>query len=338
MRFPWQRREKRDQAYSDEVVRLLLTRAQASLVADALQTLALEAAAGTVGRAFAAARAVGGIGPEIETNLEHVGRSFIRRGESMFVSLDGMLYPAANWTVLGRGSQWSYEVSASFPDGQRTFNLAASRVLHFRAAAARTSPWRGRGPMDVAGTGAALMGNLEAALANEAGGPHGTILPVPVNPEDDQMEEIKEAISSLAGRVFMGESQRTGWGDGDHRQVSQDWKPQRLGASPPAPLVELMVEHRRSVFASCGVPAELLGGGEAGAAREGWRRFLHGTLAPYGYIVERECAEKGFDVQIQWDRLRASDLTGRSRSYKQLVEAGMDAGRAGSLAGFDGMG
>ena len=133
-------------------------------------------------------------------------------------------------------------------------------MLHFRQGASRNDPWRGRGPLDVAGTGARLIANLEASLSNEAGGPHGNILPVPTNPTETELANVKMAIRDLLGRVFIPETQVTGWGNADSRQVTQDWQPKRLGANPPEALVTLYVEHRNAVLGACGVPPEVLSG------------------------------------------------------------------------------
>ena len=83
--WPWQKSETRSASYSDEVLNHLLRQANASALADALQTLALEVAASTVGRAFTAAEVQGPIGPELEPWLGFIGRGFVRRGESLLV-------------------------------------------------------------------------------------------------------------------------------------------------------------------------------------------------------------------------------------------------------------
>ena len=107
MRWPWSRRETRDASYTDELVRLLQSQAGATALASELHTLALEAAAGTVGRAFAAATVEGGIGPEIEPHLESIGRAFVRRGESLLVPRRGGRFSlAASWNVRGFGGPW----------------------------------------------------------------------------------------------------------------------------------------------------------------------------------------------------------------------------------------
>ena len=338
MRWPWWRRETRSDSYTDELVRALQSRAGVATLADELHTLSLEASAGTVGRGFAAATVGGGAGPELEPHLEAIGRAFVRRGESVLVPRRGGFFAlASHWTVEGRSRPWTYEVTISEPDGQITFRLPERRVLHFRTNVARAAPWRGRGPLEVATAGGKLMANLEAALADETGGPRGSILPVPTNPDEATMGTIRNTIRDLAGRVFIAESQRTNWNDADARQVTGDWTAHRLGANPPEALVRLMVEHRRAVLAAAGVPPEILGGSDSAGRREAFRIFAWGTLAPLGYIVSREIDGKlGISAPLKWDRLRASDVTGRARAYKGLVEAGMNRARAETLVGFEG--
>ena len=188
MRWPWWRRETRSDSYTDELVRALQSRAGVATLADELHTLSLEASAGTVGRGFAAATVGGGAGPELEPHLEAIGRAFVRRGESVLVPRRGGFFAlASHWTVEGRSRPWTYEVTISEPDGQITFRLPERRVLHFRTNVARAAPWRGRGPLEVATAGGKLMANLEAALADETGGPRGSILPVPTNPDEATM-------------------------------------------------------------------------------------------------------------------------------------------------------
>ena len=72
------------------------------------------------------------------------------------------------------------------------------------------------------------------------------------------------------------------------------------------------------------------------AQREGWRRFAHGSVVPVARIVARELADKldAPGLTLSFDALYASDVVGRTRSYKQLVEAGMNAGEAARIAGL----
>ncbi len=106
MRWPWQRRERRDSGgdFSDAVVRLIEAQAAGS-VADASSTAAVEAASGALSRAFASAEVIAApwvqeaVTPVV---LAQVGRDLIRNGDSMHVvRVDPMgavkLIPASSW-------------------------------------------------------------------------------------------------------------------------------------------------------------------------------------------------------------------------------------------------
>ena len=110
MRWPWQKRERRDSGgdFSDAVVRLIEAQAAGS-AADASLTAAVEAAAGALSRAFAAARVEGpahvleAVTPGF---LAQVGRDLIRSGDSMHViDVDRMgrvtLLPCSSWHFEG---------------------------------------------------------------------------------------------------------------------------------------------------------------------------------------------------------------------------------------------
>ena len=87
MRWPWSRRERRDSGgdFADAVVRLIEAQA-AGTAADASSTAAVEAAAGALSRAFAAAEVVGEpwaqetVSPAV---LGQIGRDLIRKGDSL---------------------------------------------------------------------------------------------------------------------------------------------------------------------------------------------------------------------------------------------------------------
>ena len=107
MRIPWGRAEKRESSYTDTLVDLVVTRATGD-TAKETATGALEAAAGVVARAFAAAEVTGPTeltGALTPSLLSMAGRALIRQGE--FVAAidvkDGrvMLSPASDWDVAG---------------------------------------------------------------------------------------------------------------------------------------------------------------------------------------------------------------------------------------------
>ena len=81
-------------------------------------------------------------------------------------------------------------------------------------------------------------------------------------------------------------------------------------------------------------PSELASQGEGTSAREAWRRFLHGTIQPIADQIAVECSTKlGTEITISFDKLFASDLSGRARAFQSMVGGGMDATKAAGLAG-----
>ena len=153
------------------------------------------------------------------------------------------------------------------------------------------------------------------------------------------MNTIREAISGLRGKTALVESTANEWGLGDSRtSPRKDWMGSRLGANPPRELVQLHQVATAEILAACGVPPELVSGEQGTSQREAWRRFLFGTVAPLGRVIEAELRTKlDPGISITWDELRASDLQGRARAWRSLVgnEAGFDPDVAAGIAGLD---
>ena len=105
----WHKNETRAEVgYTDAFVAALLGRAQGKTLAVPVATGALESCAGTVGRAFMACEVAGrpalmeALTPSV---LEIIGRSLIRRGESVWrIDTTGgnlTLLPAETWSIEG---------------------------------------------------------------------------------------------------------------------------------------------------------------------------------------------------------------------------------------------
>ena len=89
--------------------------------------------------------------------------------------------------------------------------------------------------------------------------------PLPDGGEDDPdpNADLRRDIRNLRGDTVMVETTAAGWGEsGTMAAPRADWRPQRLGAAPGAPLVDLRSESARAFLAACGCPAPLF---EAGA-------------------------------------------------------------------------
>lgn len=346
MRMPWQRTENRETSYTDTLVGLIVAQAKGE-TAMVTATAALEIASGAVARAFAAAEVQGppavqaALGPGL---LSMIGRALIRRGEIVLaVSTDnGMalrLHPAADHDVTGmyKTDDWLYTVNLAGPSEQASRTVPAADVIHVMFERDPERPWRGISPIESASLSGRLSAELVKALGDEAACVRGCLLPVPVDGADPTVTQLRADLKNLNGQVALVESQSGAWGtDVRATAASGGWEPRRLGADPPGPLVQLFDRASREILAACGVTPTLFDASDSAGAREAWRQFLFGTVAPLGRILSAELSEKlGDEISLSWAELRASDLQGRSRSYKQLVESGMDATQAARLCGFE---
>ena len=345
--WPWGNREKRQTAsYTDAVIGFLQRQAGGQ-AGELGEVAALEIAAGLYGRAFASAAVKGA--PDAVADavtpgvLELIGRELIRKGEAAFeIVLEGgalRLQPAASWTVYGSPSpaSWRYELTAAGPDRTHTTRfLTGARVVHARYACSPSEPWRGQSPMRVAAATSRLMSNVEDRLADELSAQTGILLPIPEDATQESKDALKADIAGLKGKVALAPTTRGGWGGGQETRPAHDWQAMRIGANPPEVLDTLRSSAARHVLAACGVPPEVLEPGQGTAAREAYRRFLHSSVAPVAALVVAELRDKldAPGLELSFDKLFASDLSGRARAFQSMVGGGMDVSKAAALAGL----
>ena len=329
--------------FTDAITAAFEEGAARSASADA--TAAVETAASAYGRCFAAAR-VAPEGPRTRwitpAVLNLAGRELIRRGElpmRLYVrggSVRGAV--AGSWYVHGREHDrggWRYQLTEYGPSGSRTRWVPADAVVHLQYAFDPARPWLGLSPVQVAAADGRLHANTVAALSEEAGGPRGHLLPVPSDGEEDNLTGLRGSIATLKGKLALVETTAAGWGEGKPAAPAEDWKPRRIGANPPDPLRNLRKDSAQSVLAACGVPIELVTTADGTGMREGWRRFIFGSVLPLARIVEAELSEKlETRVRLDFSDLAASDLAGRARAFQSMVGAGMEIEKAAGLAGL----
>ena len=347
MRLPWTNRETRDAVdYTDAVLSALLTAAGGAGTDDAglfSVTAVIEACAGQWARAFAMAtvepqtRATEALTPDV---LAHLGRELLERGEALLeiVVEDGraMLVPASSWTVYGRGGRrdtWTYEANFPGPTMTYTKRLPADQVIHCQYAFDSVSPWRGMGPLQKSHTTVSLLGRLEKRLSEEVNQPIGAVLAVP---NVKASAELQADLRKLKGQLTLVQSTAGGWEAGKAQAPTSDWQPRRLGADPPQTLEPLRDAVSRSILAAAGVPVSILGNSDGTLAREAFRQFLHATIAPVGEIVAVALGEglAAEGLTFSWNKLFASDLSGRARAFQSMVKGGMDVDKAAALAGL----
>ena len=283
--------------YTAQITAALESWAEAGLYGAALG--AVETAAGLYARAFASADVepagvrTAGLTP---ATLASIGRRLVERGESLhLVEVDGgrvTLTESSAWSVTGgpRPSTWKYQATLGGPSVTSTGWYPRDQVAHCTWATSSAEPWRGVSPLTLAGTTGRLAKVLERALADEAGGPVGSLIPMPtdaggesVDSDDaaDPFAPLKRQIAELRGRVGLVESTAAGFGEGRAAAPSSDWAVRRIGANPPATLPALREAVESTVLACCGVPPDLPGRavGRASHTASGPRRASSRWLA-----------------------------------------------------------
>ena len=355
MRWRWSKREPERRAavpFTDAIIASLAAQAAGSTTGDPFAIAALEAAAGLYAAAFAGARLTpenpmtAGLTPGCRALM---ARDLIRRGESLHgIEVEGgaiRFRPVGSWDVRGPADEraWWYRVDVFGPSGNETRFVPAGAVVHARYAVDASRPWHGISPLGWARATGTLAANLETRLGEEAGGPVGHLLPVPEagaaegegDDPNDPLAALRADIARGKGRTLTVETTSAGFGEGRMAAPAEDWKPRRFGASPPDVLPTLRTDAALAVLAACQVPAGLFTDADGTSQREAWRRWAMGPLAGLAATVEAELAAK-LDQPVRFDfsGLWAHDLAGRAQSFKAMVTAGMDPGRAAGIAGL----
>ena len=340
MRFPWQDRETRAETFTEAALELLSQGAD-SPKAKPGAIAALEIALGLWGRAFASATVEPSsmsvaLTPSV---LEMIGRELIRVGEAVFLIevADGrmMLQPSKTWDLKGGPdpATWTYAITLAGPSTTtKTKNVSERRIVHVRYGADPDRPWRGVGPLERAKTTATLAANVETRLSEELGQSAGEVLPVP---DGKTKSALQKDLRTIKGKIALVESTSSGWGDGSQGAPRRDLVQNRIGANPPEVLATLRSDSALSVLAACGVPVTLLERADGTSLREAWRQFLHSSVTPVADIVAAELSDKlAVDIKLNFDRMFASDLSGRARAFQSMVGGGMDVAKAAALAGL----
>ena len=302
---------------------------------------AVDASAGLVSRACALADVSPAIDGLDARHLALIGRELVRRGESLLVidvsPVDGLrLSAASTWNLTGSfdESTWRYRADLQGPSQVTTVNRRWNEVVHSRVNVDSRRPWYGQAPYKTSALSSDLAARIEQVLSKETRLPPSRIVPYP-NPTGgiDQPNQ-KRFSQKLAGGGLVVVPTDSGFA-ATGPSNSNVLKPSVLGPEPSAAIVDLRQQVSAEIFAACGCPLELFKGGEGSAAREALRRFLHTTILPIAAQVEVELSTKlDRQVRLGFDRLMASDLSGRARAFQSMVKAGMTIDQAARLAGL----
>ena len=344
MRFPWTKLETRDDSggYTEARLRRLLEDTDGGPIPNS--TAAMEICSGLWARGFASAvvmPATMATAALTAPVLAYIGRQLHQCGQAvMEIAFDRgrvTLRPASGWTVTGGvdPETWEWQLTLSGPSETATRTLTSERVLNLQYSCETATPWVGVGPLGYARTSIDLLNLIETKLGQELGQAVGSIIPVP---NAETSGQLQADLRELKGKLALVTGMQSGWEEPAAAPSLRhpDWTPRRIGANPPDSLRALRADVSQAILAASGVPASLLGSSDGTLARESWRQFLYSTLQPVGRIIGQTIAD-GLDAegfQFDWEKLGASDISGRARAFQSLVGGGMEVGKAASLAGL----
>ena len=343
MNWQFWKSENRQSDFTGAVIDVALSAARGQGTAgEAAKVAAVVFGVGLLSRGFQTAK----VTPEIPSldpeTLGRIARAMLLSGNSLHAvyatPMAGLsLAPAVYWDIVGdvAPSTWTYTLDLSAPGGRTTTRTVnGDGVIHCRMNPSLVEPWRGVSPLVEAGLSAALLGNLELRMSEEAKGRSGYLLPIPEGLSDPAQERLRADLSTLTGGVKVVETTSGGHGSGRANAPLKDWEPQRLGADFPMPNVELRKQVGADVLAALGIPSALMDGAGA-AARESWRHTIVTALVPMARIVSAELTHKlEMPIEITFPGLAQTDIAARARAYSSLVGAGMDVTKAEMVSGL----
>ncbi len=356
MRWPWQPKIEARSAsggYTEIIGRLIEAQA-AGTTQQASSTAAVEAAAGALSRAFAAADVQGPPWVQEAVSarfLAQVGRDLIRVGESCHVIryMNGrmILLPASTWYFEGGADpmDWLCTATVYGPSGSATWRLPMDSIVFVAWGSPTARPYHGLSPMTWAAETARLNANAERSLANEAGGPVAQLLTVPEgaggddDDDGDSLATLRASITGAKGKALLLESTAGGFGQGKAEAPRRDWVAARLGPDAPAGQVAVAKDAFARVLAACGASPAMWDDSDGTAKREALRQWHLGTVQPLARMLATELSAKlDAEIRLGFD-LYNVDLAGRAQAFQKLVAGGIDPIKAlqtaGLLAGED---
>ena len=349
MRWLWQKSERREAigGYTDIIGRLIEAQA-AGTTANASATAAVEAASGSLSRAFAAAEVDGpDWAKEAVTGrvLAQIGRDLIRVGESLHVIryMAGhlVLIPCSTWYFEGDAdaSTWACTATAYGPSGSSTWRVLWNSVVFASWGSPTARPYHGIGPTGWASETSRLSAETEKSLADEAAGPLAQLIAIPQDGGDDTddadpLGQLKATIATARGKALLVETTQAGFDQGRVAAPQKDWMANRLGPSPPDAMVAVSKDAFARVLAACGCSPALFDDSDGTSKREALRQWHMGTVRPLARLLETELnAKLETPVRLRFEAY-ATDLMGRAQAFQKLVAGGVAVNEALITAGL----
>ena len=347
MRWPWsnpqpQPRERR--SYTDS---LLLAQQQYvnAETASTAASAAVEAVGGLLARSLTCATVAGpswALAAISPCWLGQVARELVRFGQHLSVmDLDGsgelMLTPAAHWHWRGPARperEWRATASLYGPSDTITAEVSREETVFVQWSRLSSRPYVGYAAARLSELAAKAAAEVEKSLGDEASGPIAQIIPIPdqKSGDDDEFEDVRDAIPKARGDAMLLETTAGGFGDRGGAPL-RDWKSERLGPKPPEALVRLADATFSRLVAASGASVALFTDADGTAQREALRRWHLYTVLPTVKLLETELrARLEADIRLTVDHYGA-DLAGRAAAFAKLVAGGMELEKAAAVSG-----
>ena len=319
--------EQRDQDATDVLINQLQINSATAPAGKAEGLAVIESCAGILARALASAE-IASESPAMATvftpRLRHrIGRALIRRGAFLGHIRSGppRVLEAVSGSTTGGPETWQWELTVPGPSRVSTLEyVPVENVLFIPWDTDPNKPWIGLAPHQLAGLSSTLAAALTKALGDEAGGPRGSLLPVP---DVGAAGDLATTISSLRGAVGLVPSVSS-WANADQSRGSaaRGLGVMRVGFDAPASASGLLTDLDQSLAAACGVPPELLM--VSATRRESHLRFLRETASPVADMISAATMDTfGISMTLTWPELRLEDARNAATVAKLEAEAQM---------------
>lgn len=273
--------------------------------------------------------------------LAMLGADLIRRGHSRWKIrvANGMIRlerPAlAQRTAGGWILTWNRD-----PGDNTTEQVLPGEVLNVRWEHSPHDDWTGIAPWS--GVTGRLLAELTAQGGDLAAGPGGYLIALQgANaPGADQQAAAAAAgnqLPDLSGKRRGKLAFLVAGGGASSRFAGESGsvRPAQLGYKPEPGHAPLQTQLTAELSGACGVPVSLVdGSGGAAAIREGQRVFGIRLGQRCNRLAAELTDQLGTPVTLDASAVFRQDIALRSRSYKALVDAGMDPGMAATLTGL----
>ena len=327
--WPFRRKAEKRESFTDIFTGALESNAIGNSIAR--ESLAIEAAAGLLGRSLADA-AVNDerFTPEI---LMDIGRNLLRHGEVIYLIGDSEL-TKVSWYTLNGGHErksWKYNITLAAPNTTyRTSNVSYKRILHIKYATGLYRPYEGTSPFRWGPDGASLAERVEQNLNQEFNARHGKVIPLPGN---KKKEGATEVLKNLKGNTAAVETTAHGGGGGIVEAPRQDWMQKSLGPMPSSEMIELYKASQDAILKAAGVPLGFFA--KEGQSREEMRHYFLTVVVPISRFIQAEWKHStGMKLKMGFSILAQSDLAARARAFKGFVDSGLPIEKAAAISGI----